>query len=348
MKAVVVQKERSVKVEQKAIPQPKANQVLIKIAAFGQNPTDWKHADMLAKEGDIIGCDATGVIASTGSAVPRAAGFQNGMRVGFFTRGGQSADHGAFAEYVAMDWDLVFKVPDNLSFEEAATIPIPFFTAVQALYLRLGMTEPDPEQPSTPSQNKWLLVWSGASAVGQYAVQLGKVSGYKVVTTASESNWPLLKSFGVDEVFDYKDPEVAQKIQKVTNDELELALDCVCNEESPSLIAKAMSSKKGGAIVCVLGGEEIPLPRADVKTIPTLLYTALTGKDEAFGDWVCAGSPADKEHYILWLEKGMKLFANGKIQTLPIEKAGGVDDVQKGFERMIAGKVKAQKLVYTI
>lgn len=117
-------------------------------------------------------------------------------------------------------------IPDNITFEQAATVPIPFFTAVQALFLRLELTEPTPEK-SLPlkSNGEWVLVWSGASSVGQYAVQLLHLAGYKVVTTASESNWSLLKSYGADALFDYKDEKVSEKIKELTGDSLKFAID---------------------------------------------------------------------------------------------------------------------------
>jgi NADPH:quinone reductase-like Zn-dependent oxidoreductase len=102
MKAVVVQQDRTVAVEDKPDPQPKPNEIVrlkakllrnakilskvIKVKAFGQNPTDWKHAAFLSQPGDIIGCDAVGEIVSLGSEVPTGR-LEKGTRVGTFTRG---------------------------------------------------------------------------------------------------------------------------------------------------------------------------------------------------------------------------------------------------------------------
>jgi len=163
-----------------------------------------------------------GTIVKIGSAVPSSASVKEGDRVGTFMRGGQSQTRGAFAEYVTAKYDFILPIPDNTSFEQAATMPIPFFTAVQALFLRLGLPEPSAE---TKAGDHWLLVWSGASSVGQYAVQLGKLAGWKVATTASESNHALLKSYGADAVFDYKDKDVVNKIKEATGDKCEHALD---------------------------------------------------------------------------------------------------------------------------
>jgi len=349
MRAVVVQKDfSSVKVEQRPIPTPKDDQVLVKIVTLGQNPTDEKHAAGVGKENTIIGCDAAGTIAKLGSSVPSSSNLKEGTRVVFFTRGGKQENHGAFAEYVAMSWDQCMILPEAMSFEEAVTIPIPFFTAVQALFLRLKLNEPTPDK-SLPlkSNGEWLLVWSGASSVGQNAVQLGHLAGYKIVTTASEANHQLLKSYGADAIFDYKDPKVDEKIREVTDNKLQYAMDCVISEDSPSLIAKSFGSN-GGTVVVILPTSEDKLPRKDVKVIETLLYTALDGKDASFATWNVKAGPNDREHYVDWMKHATKLYGQGLVKPLPIEKAGGMDDVQKGFERMRDGKVKAQKLVYTV
>jgi len=239
-------------------------------------------------------------------------------------------------------------LPESMSFEDAATIPIPFFTAVQALFGRLKLTEPTPDQ-SLPlkSNGEWLLVWSGASSVGQNAVQLGHLAGYKVVATASEANHPLLKGYGADAIFDYKDSTVDEKIREVTENKLKYAMDCVISDDSPSLIAKSMGPN-GGTIVTILPCPEDKLPRKDVKVIETLLYTAMDGKDATFATWEVKAGPNDREHHVQWLKHATKLYDQGLVKTLPVEKVGGLDDVQKGFERMREGKVKAQKLVYTV
>lgn len=124
-----------------------------------------------------------------------------------------------------MDWDLTSIVPSNISADEAASIPIPFMTAVQSLYLRLGLPE-----PPAKLNGEWILIWSGVrillihpppppaccycyspdsynlqnTSVGRFAIQLAKLSGLKVATTASKKNWDKLRALGADLVVDYK------------------------------------------------------------------------------------------------------------------------------------------------
>lgn len=215
---MIVQEDRSVKVEERPQPTISAQQILIKNTVLGQNPSDWKHAAFLSPVGAIMGVDAVGTVCSIGSGVPAAAaGLAIGQRRGLFMRGGMQLDNGPFAEYTAMDWDLTFAVPDNITDEEAATLPAPYWTAVQCLYHRLHLPEPQVDGDDAPNntsvdakaQGRWLLVWSGMSSVAQFVIQLAKLSGCKVITTASPSRWAHLKELGADVCIDYKVIEIS-------------------------------------------------------------------------------------------------------------------------------------------
>jgi NADPH:quinone reductase-like Zn-dependent oxidoreductase len=149
-----------------------------------------------------------------------------------------STTNGAFAEFTAMDHDLTFRVPDSWSNENAATLPACFFTACQILYLRMGL--PEPSSTTRPAETPTVLVWSGATSVGQFVIQLAALSGCRVVTTASRKQWDHLKSLGAAECFDYqvrrvhslkradvrlKDPHVVEHLRAATSDQTTYAVD---------------------------------------------------------------------------------------------------------------------------
>jgi NADPH:quinone reductase-like Zn-dependent oxidoreductase len=214
MQCLVLQNDRSVKVERRDVPICGPNQLLIRNLAFGQNPSDWKHALYLSEPGVIMGCDSVGLVEEIGSAIPagfthegeRRGLFMHGTlalahHFGLFSQGGTSQTNGAFAGFTAIDYDLTFRVPSNLSNEDAATLPACFFTACQILYLRMGLPEP---AMSTPSRIPTVLVWSGATSVGQFVIQLARLSGCRVLATASPERWTYLKELGASECFDYK------------------------------------------------------------------------------------------------------------------------------------------------
>jgi D-arabinose 1-dehydrogenase-like Zn-dependent alcohol dehydrogenase len=111
-------------------------------------------------------------------------------------------ENSAYAEYIKSAWDVTFRVPDNISAQQAASAPIPLLTACQAFYLRMRLPFPDADNSAV--RGKWILIWSGSTAVGQYAIQLAKLAGLKIATTASPAKHELVKSLGADFVVDYK------------------------------------------------------------------------------------------------------------------------------------------------
>lgn len=92
-----------------------------------------------------------------------------------------------------MDEHLLAAIPDSISFEEAAAVPLAGLTAWQALFTHGSLSE-----------GETALIHAGAGGVGIYAIQLAKQAGAKVITTASEKNHELLYSLGADQVIDYK------------------------------------------------------------------------------------------------------------------------------------------------
>ncbi|KZT54101.1 NAD(P)-binding protein [Calocera cornea HHB12733] len=160
-----------------------------------------QHAAFISQPGDLIGCDFVGQVTAMGSNVPTSEVKQGELRWGF-VRGGVSKDVGAKYRYVATEWDLT-SVVAGITPAQAASLPIPLVTAIQALYLYLRLPQPFPE-PSPDAKDKWILIWSGATAVGQFAIQLAKLTGLKVATTASPKRFDMLKAWGADVVVDYR------------------------------------------------------------------------------------------------------------------------------------------------
>lgn len=193
MKAIVIEEfggAEQLKEQEVAKPTCGVNQVLIQTHATSVNPVDFKIRQGYMKEVAenfplILGGDVAGIVAEAGSNVTR---FREGDRV--FARPRQ---FGTYAEYVAVDADIIARIPENLSFEEAAAIPLAAMTAWQALvdHGRLG-------------KGQKVLIHAGAGGVGTYAIQIAKSLGAEVASTASESNEALLRSLGVDHFINYK------------------------------------------------------------------------------------------------------------------------------------------------
>ncbi|KAM5538077.1 hypothetical protein V8D89_008274 [Ganoderma adspersum] len=344
MKAVVIEPEHKVAVKDRPVPSIGDDDILVKTVSVALNPTDWKHVDMIGDPGTILGVDFSGIVSKVGKNVSSP---KVGDHVAGFVHGGCFEDEGAFAEYVKTPADLVWSVPPKtFSHDEAASLNCAFFTAVQDLYhpTRLSLVEP----PAKVAGEDWILVYGGSSAVGQYVIQLAHASGYKVVTTASPRNFDLVKAFGADAVFDYRDPEVVSKIKEVTGDSLTKGVDAIGELSSQRICAESLGPK-GGRVVLVSDVKEGATQRTDVVLQPSLLYTALGREFEWRGVMVIPRFEEDLKHHVEALKKVPQLILDGVVKPLPIKLwEGGLEAIADGLQWMREGKVSGQKIVYRI
>jgi NADPH:quinone reductase-like Zn-dependent oxidoreductase len=128
------------------IPTPGPDDLLIKVAAAAQNPIDPRHAAR-QPAGHTIGEEYAGTVVAVGANVK---GFKKGERVAGFTPGGQFTDRGAFAEYVVADAQIVWRIPQGKSFEEASTMSVGYVSAL--LSRRSSLTPLSPSAWKLPSR----------------------------------------------------------------------------------------------------------------------------------------------------------------------------------------------------
>ncbi|RDX46877.1 GroES-like protein [Lentinus brumalis] len=346
MKALVIEDDpRRVEVKDHPVPSIADDEILVKTVAVSQNPTDFKHVDWvhIGRRGSVLGCDFSGIVVKVGKNVTSR---KVGDRVSGFVHGGAWPDEGAFAEYLRTPAELVWPVPDSLKHEEAATLNCAFWTAVQALFhsTRLGLVEP----PEKAKNSEWVLIYGGSSSVGQCAVQLAHLAGYKVVSTASPRNHELVKSLGADTVFDYRDPEVVSKIKQATGDAVKHVLDTISEGDSQRISAESLGPQ-GGKVIVLLKPQPEATSRKDVKLQHTLLYTVL-GREFDYGpgaDYPVA--PEDRAHMVQFLKKIPKFIEDGSIKPLKVRLwEGGLNAIPEGLQYMREGKVSAEKIVYRI
>jgi NADPH:quinone reductase-like Zn-dependent oxidoreductase len=148
-------------------------QILVKVNSIALNPTDWKHIwRQLGAPGGISGCDYSGTVVKVGSGVTKA--FSPGDRICGCAHGANQDEpfDGVFAEYAMVKGDVQMKIPDGLSFEQAATCPLGVATVAQGLYqkaLKLNL-------PNNPTKSgEWVLIYGGSSATGSLGVQYAKL-----------------------------------------------------------------------------------------------------------------------------------------------------------------------------
>ena len=170
------------------------DEILVRVRAASVNHADWVYttgrplvarlAFGLSKPKEIVrGKDVAGVVAAVGKNVTR---FRLGDEV--FAE----VDAGGFAEYAAVPEKLLARKPANLSFEQAATVPLSARTALQ------GLRDGGRVQPG-----QTVLINGASGGVGTFAVQLGKVLGAEVTAVCSTRNAELVRTLGADHVVDY-------------------------------------------------------------------------------------------------------------------------------------------------
>ena len=205
MRAVVIDRyggAEELRLRDMPMPEVGETDLLVEIFAASVNPVDWKIREGYLKEAIqyrfplILGWDAAGVVSAVGSRVRQ---FRVGDEV--FSRT-DIKRNGTYAEFVAVDEQYVARKPTNLSFEEAASIPLVGLTAWEALVDMATVTE----------GNK-VLIHAGSGGVGSFAVQLAKSRGAFVATTCSTLHMSFVRSLGADQIIDYTRTDFTEEVQ---------------------------------------------------------------------------------------------------------------------------------------
>ncbi|CAB1368752.1 NADP-dependent oxidoreductase [Denitratisoma oestradiolicum] len=221
MLAMIIEQTGGPEVLQLAqVPTPEAGpgQVRVRIACAGVNPADWKNRQgMLAMYRPyvfpyVIGFDAAGIVDQIGEGV---TGLAVGDRVFTPTNHGQGG-WGSYAEFAIADADRVARMPDSLSYEQAAALPVAALTAWQGLFDRGGL-----------KSGQRALIHGGAGGLGGFAVQFARCAGAVVAATCSTANVEYLRSLGVDRVIDYRCEDITSAVQRWAPEGLDYLMDTV-------------------------------------------------------------------------------------------------------------------------
>jgi NADPH:quinone reductase-like Zn-dependent oxidoreductase len=189
-------------------PEPKADEVLIKVRAASVNPVDYKirsgaypvvQQDQLPR---VLGRDVAGEIERCGRAVRN---FKEGDTVYAMLDG----EPGGYAEYVTVKAELVAPKPGQLDYRAAAAVPLAGLMAWQGLF----------------QAGQRVLIHGGAGGVGHLAVQVAKAKGATVATTVATEDVEFVKHLGADEVIDYTRERFEEKVHDV-----DLVLDLIAGE----------------------------------------------------------------------------------------------------------------------
>ena len=216
-------------------PVPKDNEVLIKVRAASVNPLDWHSmrgtpyfirimAGLRKPKITRLGVDVAGQVEAVGRNVTQ---FKPGDEVFGMCKG-------AFAEYACTSESALVMKPDNVTFEQAASVPMAAFTALQ------GLRDKGRIQPGQK-----VLINGAAGGVGTFAVQIAKSFGADVTGVCSTRNVDMVRSIGADHVIDYTQEDFTKSGQLY-----DLIFDCVGNH-SLSACRRVLNPK---GIYILVGG----------------------------------------------------------------------------------------------
>lgn len=237
MKAFVVDKynkKGALRLAEMPEPELQDSDVLVEVHAAGVNLLDSK-----VKTGEfklilpyrrpfILGHDVAGKVIRVGSKVSK---FKVGDEIYARPRDGRI---GTFAEFIAVNEADVALKPENLSMEEAASIPLVGLTAWQTLIERANL-----------KKGQKVFIQAGSGGVGTFAIQLAKHLGATVATTASAASADLVKSLGADVVVDYRKDD----LEKVLS-----GYDVVLNSQDAKTLEKSLRVlKPGGKLISISG-----------------------------------------------------------------------------------------------
>jgi NADPH:quinone reductase-like Zn-dependent oxidoreductase len=210
-------------------PEPRQNEVLIRIRAAGVNPVDWKIREGYMGEvqlPSIMGSDFSGVIESVG---PGVKNFQAGEAV----FGIVSEDSGSYAEFALAPEARTTRKPHAIDHVQAAALPIASLTAWQALFEVANLQE-----------GQKVLIHGAAGGVGGFAVQFSRWKGAHVIGTASAHNAEFVRQLGADVVIDYR----ATPFEQAVN-EIDVVFDTI-GGETQERSWKVL--KRGGILVSIV------------------------------------------------------------------------------------------------
>ncbi|BET45790.1 MULTISPECIES: NADP-dependent oxidoreductase [Streptomyces] len=244
-------------------PEPRPNEVLVRVRAAGVNPTDWKHranGGFLGEPPFVLGWDVSGVVESVGIGV---AAFRPGDEV--FGMLSYPFGHGSHAEYVAAPARAFTHKPSGIDHVQAGALPLVSLTAWQALVERADVQ---------PGQR--VLIHAAAGGVGHVAVQIAKARGARVIGTASAGKHEFLRSIGADETVDYRETDFAEAVKDV-----DVVLDTIGGDTS---LRSLRVLRPGGVVVSILpvGSDEFyeEADRLGVRAVRMLVDADRTGMEE--------------------------------------------------------------------
>lgn len=333
MNAIVIDGKRPVL--KSGLPLPRlenGKQLLLKTKSVAARISDWKVLDYnLGPQGSILGTDVVGEVVKIGDTVDTGR-FKIGDNVFGFVHGANfnTPDNGAFADYVALDSQLAFKLNDKITFsgqetlsegpiatfEGAATVPCSWITAGATLFHHMKLKFE--WEPNAPQIDRPVLVWGGATGLGQAIIQLLKgVYGFnKIIVVASKKHEQLLKSYGAAEIFDYHDKDVIEQIRSNYNN-FSWLIDCVSSPETFNQVYQCSPDSMTSTVFnfMMLGNDDVkPEYRKDTVKVDDAMVYSSTGVEYKLGDTMFPADPEYRDDVAKFVKFINPYFLDGSLR----------------------------------
>lgn len=219
------------------VPQLSENELLVRVKAIGVGIHDGYFLPEHIQYPYPIGIEAAGTVEKTGTNVTH---FHEGDRIAFVSS--MQPKGGTWAEFaIVTDDSLILPIPENMTFEQAAAVPVAGNTVLKALHA-LDL------QP-----NETLFIAGASGAIGTFAIQLAKAKGCIVAGSASPHNHGYMLSLGVQKAVDYHDDDWIEQIREWMPDGVDAAMAI-----QPGTGIESMKVLKDGGRVVAVSGDRLP------------------------------------------------------------------------------------------
>ena len=362
---LIAAKQNPLEVKSAVYTKPPAGQITVKAHAVATNPLDFIKrlvGDLLydwVKYPIILGSDVSGEVVEVGKDVTR---FKVGDRVVGHSVG-MAKNHNSpamcgFQEYVNLLTHMTSQIPESLSYEKAAVIPLGLSTAACALYQEDQLGLQFPSSPAAKSTGKTLLVWGGSTSVGANTIQLAIASGYGVITTCSPRNFDFVKRLGAIAAFDYNSPTIVADLKKAFSGKTTCGAISIGHGAAEQCIT-VLGSCKGDRVLSMATYPIDPtnLPKRFV--MPTMGFNYLTGiaslwikakRNGVTSQFIFGDTLVDNEIGPMIYEQYLpKALEDGTFVASPEPQVvgHGLENIQRALDLHVKG-VSARKLVVTL
>ncbi|WP_426449553.1 zinc-binding dehydrogenase [Paenibacillus sp. S-38] len=325
MKALVLLgpgKPDTLQIAELPLPEPGPGEIRVRIHAAGLNPVDYKvaangHPDWVYPF--VPGVDGAGIVDAVGDGVTEWKPGDRAAYHGSFTK------PGTFAEYAVTTAHTAARIPEELTFEEAAAFPCAGLTAYQALRRKMNLQE-----------GQSVLIHAGAGGVGGYAIQLAKVFGAsKILATASPANFDYVRGLGADEVIDYNTEDVHARVMELTDG---LGVGLILNSVNRKTAQADLSMLAFGGQLAVIAGAPENVADFQPSTKTFSVHKLMLGGAHGSGNL-----RAERDLAVMAGEF-MELLRTRRIQAMVTETLA-LEDVPAALTRMSERHVRGKMVV---